>query len=960
MANNVNVLPNTTFDNLLLEMIVNENQSNPEINKSIDMTSAYISNNQIDIAISKTAEQNFLNAYKGNFWHNLFWNKITFGIIGFAVISAVIISIVWHKNPQKQLPKQAAIFTSTEKRDHADSIDFVKPIPPVLATAIKTDTLHFHKKRFINHPTQKHQNSQSVVYIPKQNSTTSHWPYDDFDNEIAASLKIGGDDGVKIYPDDYNLVARKYQLISYSKQIPQADEKNMAFLPVYQGKPFRKGFENMVFINITDFEKERKDNPNISRLYIPQGYNYFLDSLSRLDAFFSKKENAKYLQPFYMSKYEVSNTDYKEFLHWVKNYNGYEDLKINEVDSFNEFSTAFMYTFHKKNEEIIKHFGRNSINVYPTKNCWTKDFPYEYNKPMDDHYLTHPAYGNYPVVGVNYWQALAYVDWLTWIWQSRIEAQGIPYEMEYDLPNEYEWQLAQARLMKEAGNANPILSLGSENSICNLSIKNMKDIDYRNSIGINHRIKAYKYFYCAPVSARRYLADNKYEINNLNGNVSEWIKVDYERDWKKFVRRYHQQLNTKSKGISKGALKMILNTEVYFDSNYNSPKGKMVKGANWYDDRMADDKPEFQDASNAKVFINPDESHSTIGFRFVMRVKLKEESKVLDKIRILGRNLPEMDYSMERKPELKNDKDVVFSDPPGFLFIPMGTFETQGKTTSVQAFYAQENETTNFQWMLFLNDLIDKNRVEDLKECIPNDKDWAYKMTYETDSISIAWKKDFTAEQTILFSKKFKKANNIKDISVTSFALKPVVGISHKAAEIFALWISKIYGPVNNFRLPTESEWEWMAYGNHWKNQAYAWDGPYTRNYKGVFMANFQWGDLYYELDTNKIKDIKGYYRARYANKQNLEHTRVNLSQRSHLPGLTTFVVGHFPPNNFGLYDICGNAAEMVQQSNITKGGSWASPAFYLQINQKEKWSGTPSDCVGFRLVQTYLGSSKK
>jgi hypothetical protein len=52
---------------------------------------------------------------------------------------------------------------------------------------------------------------------------------------------------------------------------------------------------------------------------------------------------------------------------------------------------------------------------------------------------------------------------------------------------------------------------------------------------------------------------------------------------------------------------------------------------------------------------------------------------------------------------------------------------------------------------------------------------------------------------------------------------------------------------------------------------------------------------------------------------------------------------------------MCGNAAEMLNEPTHTKGGSWASPAFYIRIDKEEKWNGKPSDCVGFRLVRSYL-----
>ena len=179
----------------------------------------------------------------------------------------------------------------------------------------------------------------------------------------------------------------------------------------------------------------------------------------------------------------------------------------------------------------------------------------------------------------------------------------------------------------------------------------------------------------------------------------------------------------------------------------------------------------------------------------------------------------------------------------------------------------------------------------------------------------------------------------------------PVVNISYEETVLFCQWLTEKYNATENrafkkvlFRLPTAEEWKNAARGSKDTAMIYPWGGPYLTNVHGYYMCNFKRiGDEYITLDT-----LTGKYTV-FA-----DHAYLGVAGNLNDRASYTVPVEYFHSNDYGIYNISGNVAEMTAEKGIARGGSYLSPGYDVRIDSEEKYT-EPAAHIGFRFCMKII-----
>ena len=306
-------------------------------------------------------------------------------------------------------------------------------------------------------------------------------------------------------------------------------------------------------------EKLEWDNPDyteaLASIYIPDN-----------ERFFNKKEiDARKL--FY------------EY-HWI-------DLKqaARSGNTYNYETQSYSGTVinAKGEEEVIQNRSAfimsDQTPIYPDTLCWIRDFTFSYNEPWATRYFWHPAFDDYPVVGVAWKQAKAFCNWRTKLHDDYLSGKREATMQEYRLPTEVEWEYAargdQQLSMYPWGGYYTREQEGD-------FMANFKPLrgNYMQDGGM------------ATVKTASYNA-NEFGLYDMAGNVAEWTSSAYDESAYMYVNDFNPNFEYNAKADDAQVMKR-----------------KVIRGGSWKDIST------FLQVST-RSYEYQDTSKSYIGFRCV-------------------------------------------------------------------------------------------------------------------------------------------------------------------------------------------------------------------------------------------------------------------------------------------------------------------------------------------------------
>lgn len=346
-------------------------------------------------------------------------------------------------------------------------------------------------------------------------------------------------------------------------------------------------------VGVLDRPKWNNINP-YGMVYVPTGTLHIGQSDQDIYSSYLQRPKSVSVVGFFMDETEITNNEYRQFVYYVRDSIAHVMLDHFIEDDFGNEQIDWEYEIDWADETLDDMFyqgddvfagqkeidtrqliyeyewkdwkkaasrsneGRRNtiinseeVAVYPDTLVWIRDYTYSYNEPYTRNYFWHPAFDDYPIVGVNWKMAKAFANWRTKLWND-FKGEDQPNTEKFRLPTEHEWEYAArgGHDLSPYPWGGPYVRNGKG---CLLANFKPGRGNYPEDGGL-YTVKADAYF------------PNDFGLYCMAGNVSEWTETAFFENAHSFV---HD-----------------LNPDIKYDAKDDDPevyKRKVIRGGSWKD-----------------------------------------------------------------------------------------------------------------------------------------------------------------------------------------------------------------------------------------------------------------------------------------------------------------------------------------------------------------------------------------
>ncbi len=223
--------------------------------------------------------------------------------------------------------------------------------------------------------------------------------------------------------------------------------------------------------------------------------------------------------------------------------------------------------------------------------------------------------------------------------------------------------------------------------------------------------------------------------------------------------------------------------------------------------------------------------------------------------------------------------------------------------------YCSKYEVSNSEYRKFLNDLIKNKQIDLYKKCIYDSTMW-----------------------TVFFKKTHNESFRKTYHWHPAYNNYPIVNVDYYSAQEYCKWLTGKYNSISNkkykkviFKLPSEKEW--LLASQTYPDGKLPWYGDKGYDNKKIYMSNIKYKRITPEGYNSDYISDKAFFMT---------------------------LVGKFPPNEIGIYDIIGNVSEMINEEHKAKGGNWNSFIEECFVDKTQEYNKCNPE-VGFRVFMEII-----